>query len=102
MKTNCAVFIQADRPPPLLMLTMSVGEQFLYLLLGRRTLGLEKCVTEVQSQALPSPGLHEPWLSVQLSFSHAVSVIISVKMHLKARTCVKEESTALSCLSLSC
>lgn len=80
---------------------MSVGEQFLYVLLGGRTLGLEKCVTEVQSQALLSVGLHEPWLSVQLYFRHAVTVIISVKLHLKARTCVKKESMALSCLSLS-
>lgn len=83
------------------MLTMSVGEQFLYLLLGRRTLGLEKCVTTVQSQALLSVGLHEPWLLVRLYFRHAVAVIISVKLHLKARTCVKKESTALSCLSHS-
>lgn len=83
------------------MLAMSVGEQFLYLLLGRRTLGLEKCVINVQSQALLSVGLHEPWRSVQLCFRHTGTVIISLKLHLKARTCVKEESTALSCLSLS-
>lgn len=83
------------------MLVMSVGEQFLYLLLGRRTLGLEKCMTKGQSQALLSVGLHEPWLSVQLYFRHTVTVIISVKLRLKAGTCVKKESTALSCLSLS-
>lgn len=83
------------------MLAMSIAEQFLYLLLGRRTLGLEKSVTKVQSKALLSVGLHEPWLSVQLYFRQAVTVSISRKLHLKARTCVKKESMALSCLSLS-
>lgn len=83
------------------MLAMSVGEQFLYLLLGRRSLELGKYATEVESQALLSVGLCEPWLSVQLYFRHAVTVIISIKLHLKARTCVKKESVALSCLSLS-
>jgi len=83
------------------MLVMSIGEQFLYLLRGRLTLGLEKCMTKVRSQALLSVGLQEPWLSVQLYFRHAVTVIISVKLHLKARTCVKKQSTTLSCLYLS-
>lgn len=78
MKTSLFL-LHADRPPPLLMLAVSVGEQFLYLLLGRHTLGLEKCVTKVQSQAPLSVWLHEPWRSGQLYFRHAVTAIISVK-----------------------
>ena len=82
------------------MLVMSVGEQFLYLLLGRRTLGLEKCVTKVQSQALLSVGLHEPWLSVQLYFRHAVTVHYLHKAAFESKDVCKEGKYS-SFLSLS-